>query len=284
MMLKYEMIAVVGPTASGKSALAMELARLLNGEIICADSRTIYKGLNIGTAKPSHDDRQAIRHYMLDVVSIDQKFSVAEFKNLATQAINDIKARGKVPIIVGGSGLYVDGLIYDYDFGGFGPDEDLNNLSLDELQRMATSRGLKPSEQTWTNARHLAGFIRRGGKSGSAKHSSRTLLLGVTADKDKLKQRISQRVEQMFNSGLDSEVKTLLGEYPADSPGFSTPGYPVVIDYINGQLKLNEAKEQFKTNDNRLAKRQMKWFLRNKDIQWVRPDIGVEQIINENIR
>ena len=153
------LVVIVGQTASGKSRLAMELAQRYDGEIICADSRTIYKGLDIGTAKPTADDRRKVVHHCLDLVDPSQRYSVAEFQKLANNIIDDINSRGRVAFLVGGSGLYIDSVIYNLKFDA-ADGLDLKDKSLDELQKISQEMGLAATPSTYSNPRHLAGFIR----------------------------------------------------------------------------------------------------------------------------
>ena len=275
-------ISIVGPTASGKSALAMELAQKINGEIVCADSRTIYKGLDIGTAKPTDSDRARVRHHCIDIVGPDQKFSVAQYKTMADRAISGIKKRKKIPILVGGSGLYADAVLYDYSFEKL-QNQELDDLGLTELQALAKGMGLKPTEQTLTNSRHLKNYILRGGNSGTRKKQPKGMIFGLIIDKTLLEHRIVQRVNHMFVNGLVEETNTLLVKYGENAPGFLTPGYRPVIDFIKGRIDEEEAKAIFINNDRKLAKRQLTWFKRNPDIKWVHNLEEIEQIIEEKV-
>lgn len=276
-------IAIAGPTASGKSALAMELAKKFNGEIICADSRTIYRGMDLGTAKPSAIDRQEVAHHCLDLVNPDEAYSVANFKKEADKSLREVISRGRTPFIVGGSGLYIDAILYDFEFTDYARSEVIG-LSLAELQEIALWRGFKPSAETWTNQRHLAGFIRRNGvQHQKSKLSSNVLFLGLNCSIELLSERIERRVEAMFEDGLVDEVKSLLKKWDKNAPGFLTPGYIPIIEYVDGKISIDEAKRLFILRDRQLAKRQMTWFKRNKDIQWVANQEEAEQIIKEKL-
>jgi tRNA dimethylallyltransferase len=233
---------IVGPTASGKTALGIELAGRFNGEIICADSRTVYRGLDIGTAKPTDAQRRAVRHHMLDVVEPDGRFSVADFKALANQAIAEIAARGKLPLLIGGSGLYVDALIFNY---GFAP-EDL------------------AARRDPINPRHLSHDV----AVNRDDLRPDTLIIGIKVPADELKERIARRVEAMFAAGLIDETKSVVKKYGWNIRPLQAPGYKAVRRYLDGSISLDEAKREFRRSDTRLAKRQMTWFRRNKGIQW----------------
>lgn len=276
------MLAIVGPTASGKSAMALKLAQKYNGEIICADSRTIYKGMDIGTAKPSLEDQKLIPHHCLDIVNPDQIFSAADFKNVAIKATKEIKQQGRLPILVGGSGLYMDAVLYDFVFENK-KDLGLESKDLEQLQQISKNMNLKPTENIFQNSRHLRGFIERGGKIGLRKHQSDALIIGLQVDRDELNKRIEIRVDDMFSNGLVEETKDLLEKWGKDAASLQTPGYKPVIAYINGDVSLNEAKKLFIRNDKQLAKRQLTWFKRNKDIHWVSSLEEAEQVINEDL-
>ena len=273
-------VAIVGQTASGKTSLAVDIAKKFNGEIICADSRTIYKGMDIGTAKPTNYQREQVAHHLLDIINPDERYSVAQFKIDANKAINIICSRGKVPIIVGGSGLYVDSVLYDFDLSSKDVRKVDKTLSVDNLQSLAINLGLKPSEQTMQNKQHLVRFIERDGVSGGRK-STKALVIGLKVDKDILNQRIIDRVELMFKNGVVQEAKELIKKYGKNIPALQTPGYRPVIEYINRKISLDQAKQDFIKNDKNLAKRQQTWFKKNKDIVWVDNNFQAEQLIND---
>ncbi len=273
MFKKRSIITIVGPTASGKSALAIDLAKRYNGEIIAADSRTIYKGMDIGTAKPTLQERQQAPHFGIDLVEPDKNFSAAEFKRYANNVVKNIYKRNKLPLIVGGTGLYIDGFIYDFEFIDK-PNSDergkLESLNLNELQSLAEQKNIDPGTVNFLNKRHLIRAIERGGVVGKRKQNlpSNILLIGLRVDKEQLYERIENRVDKMFEAGLVEEVKGLIQEYGANAPGLLAPGYKAVKEYLNENISLEEAKELFIRNDKNLAKRQMTWFKRNPDIKW----------------
>lgn len=277
------LVVIVGPTASGKSALAMALARKYNGEIICADSRTIYIGMDIGTAKPTQEERSEIKHHCLDIISPDQVFSAAQFKECAVKAIEEIHGRGKLPILVGGSGLYVSGVLYDYDFvqqSDEGLRNELDNLSIEELGQKAKDLGIDVSEQTATNKRHLVRLIERGGQSGKRDNlRSNTLFIGLDPGREIVMKRIEQRVDVMIQEGLIEEVTNLFESYGSEAPGLLAPGYKAFSGYLSGELSLDEARELFTRNDKQLAKRQMTWFKRDKNIDWVNSSEAADKLV-----
>lgn len=268
-----KLVVIVGTTASGKSAAAMQIAQEHNGEIICADSRTIYKGLDIGTAKPSVADRAAIPHHLLDIVEPDQKFSVSQFQKLANQAIKDIQKRGKLPIMVGGTGLYVDSVIYGYSFRETNPvlRAELETLSVDELQKKILALGLD-LPQNDKNPRHLIRTLETNGAEAQKQPlRANTLLLGIDCSTDVLKARITERVEQMIAQGLEQEVKGLADRYGWEAEAMKGIGYREWQDYFASPQTaqdLIKTKELIAKNTWQYARRQRTWFKRNKNIHW----------------
>lgn len=265
-------IIVVGETASGKSALAMEIARRWDGEIIAADSRTIYKSMDIGTAKPSQNEMDQVPHHLIDIVTPDQSFSAAEFQRLAQQAIQDISRKGRLPIVVGGTGLYVDSLIFDFSFAhkpNIALRTELQSKTVGELQALLRAKEI-PLPTNAQNPRHLIRAIETAGAIPT-KRSMRpnTLILGLTVDRETLRRKITDRVDTMLLNGFVQEVTSLAAIYGWDAPGLSAPGYRAFRFYNEGQATLEEAKQLFVRNDMQLAKRQRTWFRRNKSINWI---------------
>lgn len=265
------LVVIVGETASGKSDLAMFIARKFDGEIIAADSRTIYKGMDIGTAKPTADDQALIPHHLLDVVEPGERFTAAQFKEAATDFISEIWSRGHLPIMVGGTGLYVDAVIYNYDFAPDNPDRrrELEILSLQDLQQEARQAGIQPREVNYANRRHLQRAVERGG-AGRANNDLRknTLIIGTQRSQDELGDRIEMRIDAMLEAGFIDEVKVLLEKYGPDSEAMTGIGYRAFVKYLQGEYTLEQARAEFILNDKRLAKRQRTWFKRNKSIHY----------------
>ena len=268
---KRPLVVVVGVTASGKSALAMKLAAKINGEIVCADSRTVYKGLDIGTAKPTKEDQQQIKHYLLDMVGPGGSFNAAEFKKLAEQALIDIWRKGKTPILVGGTGLYIDAVIFDYQFG---PKADanlrqtLNAMSLEQLQRLCQQRSIELPENDM-NKRHLVRAIELGGQIKEKKRlRPNTIVVGITTDKATLHSRIEARVRTMLDSGLLAEVKAAQRLFGHGHEALKGNVYDAYGKMLDGDLSPQQAFEQAVGNDLSLAKRQATWFRRNPNIVW----------------
>lgn len=260
------LIVILGETASGKSALALELAKQFGGEIICADSRTIYKGMDIGTAKPTAAEQKLVQHHLLDVAEPDQQFSAAQFKTLAVQAIDDITRRGKLPFLVGGTGLYIDAVLFDLQFRT--PADPalrarLEQLDVKELQRQIIQQGYTMPENN-TNKRYLIRTLEAGGMSpGRSELRSNTFVLGKHVDRKTLERRIVERVDSMIAAGFAEECRRLIEKYGDRAPALNAPGYKAFIPYVHGQCTLDQAKEQFVRNDLRLAKKQRTWFRRN---------------------
>lgn len=278
------LIVIVGPTASGKSALALEIARRYNGEIICADSRTVYRHMDIGTAKPNAAERAEIAHHILDVVTPDQSFTAAEFKRQALGLINDIAARGRLPIMVGGTGLYIDGVIFDYAFLPPVPAEEraeLEAMSLEQLQAEVSSRGITMPEDP-KNKRRLVRALETNGEIPIKRGlRANTLLIGMDISKATVDERIRGRVDAMYRQGFVEEARTLAETYGWDAPGLSAPGYKAIRSYFEGEVTLEETKAIFAQNDSNLAKRQRTWFKRNPHIKWIQNAAEADRLIKE---
>jgi tRNA dimethylallyltransferase len=267
------LVVIVGETGSGKSALAIELAERFNGEIIAADSRTIYRGMDIGTAKPSAADRQRVPHYLVDIVAPDEPFSAADFKSAAQLAIQDITNRGKLPFLVGGTGLYIDAVVYDFSFAAKSdPDERarLQKMDVYELQAELEARGI-PQPANVKNRRHLIRQLETGGLPAADRQlRENTLIIGLQPDREQLKRAITQRVDRMLQQGLEQEVRQLVDLYGWDCAVLQTIGYQEFWAYFEGQESLEETKQRIITNTIQYAKRQRTWFRRNKSIHWLR--------------
>jgi tRNA dimethylallyltransferase len=266
------LIVLVGETGSGKSALAIDLAQIFDGEIIAADSRTIYRGLDIVTAKPTSTDLNMVPHHLLDVVTPDHAFSAADFKLAATRVVRDIAARGRVAFLVGGTGLYVDAVIYDFAFkdkADLAKRGALQSLSVKDLQAILLEQEI-PLPRNELNPRHLIRAIETGGQRGiRSELRPNTLILGLAIDREELKRRIIRRVDGMIAAGLIDEIDRAAQEFGWDAPGLQTPGFKAFKGYLDGDLTIAEAKELFVRDHLRLAKRQRTWFRRNQDIHWI---------------
>ena len=276
------LIVLVGPTASGKSHIALRLAEKFDGEIISADSRTIYKHLDIGTAKPNPEQLQRIPHHLINVVEPDRSFTAADFKRAAIKVIADIASRGKLPIMVGGTGLYIDGVIFDFTFlppGSKQEREQLDKLSVEELQHLLQARNITlPVNER--NPRHL---IRRL-ETGDASHIPRqlrpnTLVIGIQVDPDELRERITKRIDTMLDHGLTQEAVNLGRQYGWDVQALQTIGYREFRPYAGGVQTLEITRERIIRDTISYAKRQRTWFKRNKSIHWMYDRENIEDII-----
>lgn len=267
------LIVIVGETGSGKSELAMDLAKRFNGEIIAADSWTVYRGFDIGTAKPSRKERDEIPHHLLDVTDASRGYSAAVFKKRAMEIINEVAARGKLPLLVGGSGLYIDSVLYDYEFlPAPSPQlrQELNSFTLVELLKRAEDQGLITDTIDTRNKRRVMRLIENNGVQPQ-KHNLRphTLMLGVAVPPEELQARIGARVQTMLRAGLEAEVRQLAGKYSWDMEPMKGIGYREFKPYIEGTQSLDETIDRIIQNTLALAKKQRTWFQRNKSIHWL---------------
>ena len=274
-MATAPLIVIVGPTASGKSALAVTLAEQFGGEIICADSRTVYKHMDIGTAKPSAEDQTRVPHWGLDLVEPGEPFSAADFKEYATEKIADIRTRGKIPFLVGGTGLYVDGVVFDYQFeqADLVLRAKLEALSLEELHEYCVKNNIKLPENE-KNKRYVIRAIERGNGSGERLQEPQrhTIIVGITTEVNTLRTRIHARSEHLFESGVVEEASTLAAEYGWESEAMTGNIYRIIRDLLNGTITKDEAKALNETADWQLAKRQLTWMKRNPFIKWLELD------------
>lgn len=272
MSTRTPLICIVGQTASGKSSLALRIAQQWNGEIICADSWTIRREVDVGTAKPTAEERLLVPHHLLDVVGPEEDFNAALFKDLALQAIEDISARGKLPIMVGGTGLYIDSVIYDYSFSSVGDPSGrarLNSLSLPELLKEIDGLEIELGDVDTRNKRRLIRLIEtNGAKPTRKKLRSRTLLLGIQIPSDELKKHIAGRLDTMFSAGLENEVRQLSEQYGWDCEALKGIGYIQWKGYFLGTENHDQVRLKILQATVNLAKRQRTWFQQNKSIHW----------------
>ncbi|HKX23985.1 MAG TPA: tRNA (adenosine(37)-N6)-dimethylallyltransferase MiaA [Candidatus Saccharimonadales bacterium] len=261
----------MGPTASGKSALAMRIAQAHNGEIIASDSRTIYRGMDIGTAKPTAEDQRLVPHHLIDVRNPDEPFSAAEFKLLAQRAIDDIVSRGKLPIMVGGTGLYVDAVIFDYQFGAAADEAkraELNAMTIEELQQLCREKNIAMPINS-QNKRHLVRAIELGGLvSHKKKLRDSTFVVGISTERDILRERVRARAKEMVSEGVIDEVEAIGHKYEWRGEALKGNIYRIFRGVVEGTKPVDDAIEEFVQSDMALAKRQMTWFKRNASIHW----------------
>jgi len=278
-----KMVVIVGETASGKSSLAMAVAKKFNGEIICADSSTIRKGFDIGSAKPSPEEQKQIKHHLLDVADPDEIFSAAKFKNLAQKAIIQISNKGKLPIMVGGSGLYVDSVLFDYQFlpaSDHKERELLAKLSVKDLISVAKGRKLDISEIDTANKVRLIRFIQTNGQLPKKRPLRKnTLIIGLKSNREDINKQITARTEQMIEQGLADEVEKIVEHYGWNCEGLKAVGYREWQDHFLGKKSLEKTKFEIIKDTKYLAKKQRTWFRRNKFIHWTRTPVNQAEVV-----
>ena len=303
--MKPTVIVIGGPTASGKSNLAVELAKKINGEIISADSMQIYKDMNIGTAKITEKEMQGIPHYMLDIVSPEKRYSVSEYKKEAEKAIEEILKKGKVPIIVGGTGLYIESLIYGIEFQEEEFDEkyrqELNNIAetegLEKLYQEAKKIDPKAMEKISKNDRkriirvleiyHKTGKTKTEQEIESRKKEVKYnyKIFAINFDREKLYSRIEQRIDQMIEDGLIQEVENINKKYNKFPTAMQGLGYKEVVEYLEHKITKEEMLEKLKKETRHYAKRQITWFRKYKEITWLEGEndinVNLEIIIKQ---
>ena len=294
-MYKPKVIVICGPTASGKTALSIELAKKIDGEIISCDSMQIYKDMNIGTAKVTKEEMQGIQHYMIDFVSPDTRYSVADYKNDAEKAIETIINKGKIPIIVGGTGLYVDSLIYGIEYPEIKFDEEYRK----RLEKEADEKGL---EFLYNKAKEIDKQAMQKISLNDKKRIIRVLeiyhatgktkteqeiesrkkeikyeykVFAINMNREKLYERINIRVDKMIENGLIEEVENLKKKYNHFPTAMQGLGYKEVVEYLQNQITRDEMIEKIKQESRRYAKRQLTWFRKNKETIWID---GLEKI------
>ena len=291
---QYDVVAIIGPTASGKTALSIELASWLDGEIINGDAMQVYRRLDIGTAKITKPEMQGIPHHLLDIKEPTESFSVAEYQQLVRAKIEEITARGKMPIIVGGTGLYVQSVLYDFHFTKDEIDEEARKAYYEELEKVgpeamhARLYALDPKTAETihpNNTRRVIRALEMVELSGTSKANEEHnrgdvplynhLILGLDMDREKLYERINLRVDIMMEQGLLNEAKALYDEGIRDTQAVKAIGYKELFAYFEGRCDLDEAVEAIKQNSRRYAKRQLTYFRNKMDVQWVTGDIEV---------
>ncbi|MBD9209147.1 MAG: tRNA (adenosine(37)-N6)-dimethylallyltransferase MiaA [Clostridiales bacterium] len=289
-----KIIAVAGPTASGKSALALELCKRLDGELISLDSMQIYRGLDIGTAKPTKAEQAEVRHHMINICEPTENFSAAEFAERAHKVIADVRSRGKRAVLCGGTGLYLDTVLGRLDFGEIESDEKLRGELIAFAEKNGAKalherlRGIDPQAAEKihpNNVRRVARAIEIYELTGKTKTEHdreaisdspyESLIIGLDYDdREVLYSRINRRVDAMIEAGLEREVRSLLsrGLLSAESTAGQAIGYKEMLGYIAGDCSLGDAVEKIKLGTRRYAKRQLTWLRRNPSINWLYPD------------
>ncbi|MGD6842117.1 tRNA (adenosine(37)-N6)-dimethylallyltransferase MiaA [Bacillus infantis] len=284
---KQKLIVLIGPTAVGKTRLSIELAKRFDAEIISGDSMQIYKGMDIGTAKITENEMEGIPHHLIDIKAPNEPFSAAEFQELVRKEIESIASRGKMPMIVGGTGLYIQSVIYDYQFS----DAPSDDAFREELEQRLESEGaealykellnIDPASAGKMHPNNTRRLIRAlevyhcTGKTMSQyqEHQAAELLydtsiIGLSMDREKLYERINSRVDKMMDDGLLEEVEALHRQGLKDCQSIQAIGYKEVYEYINGRNSLEGAVENLKQNSRRYAKRQLTWFRNKMNVEW----------------
>lgn len=284
---KPPVLAIIGPTASGKTALSLEIAKKFNGEIVSADSRQIYKYMDIGTEKISQSEMQGITHHLLDIVNPDQEFTLADYKRKAVNTIKDIHKRGKLPILCGGTGLYLNAIIENYQIPRVPPQFDLRQQlaqyyeehGAQALHKLLQERD--PDAAAKIHPNNVRYVIRAleifeaglDSQPPKGKKIFNIFTVGIDWPRESLYERINSRVHDQIDRGLLNEVKTLMHKgYNPGLPALSSIGYSEIIEFLNGDVTLEEAIENIKKNTRNYCKRQLTWFRRYQNINWINGD------------
>ena len=301
---KIPLIIIVGPTASGKTAAGIRLARAIGGEVISADSRYLYRGMDIGTAKPDMEERQGVPHWLIDVADPDETWSLSLFRAAADEAVNNIYSRGKKPIVVGGTGQYIRAILEGWTIPEGEPDHRLrdvlerwgNDIGAEELHRkLAVLDPDAAANIQWQNMRRTVRALEvifSSGRKFSAQRTAKespydSLIFGMKRERAELYKRIDMRVDLMIRNGLVEETAGLLAKgYSEDLPSMSAIGYKEVCDYLNKKLSLDEAAQLIKFRTHNYVRRQANWFKpADPAIHWVDPEDSeaMLDIINRSI-
>ena len=306
-MKKIPLIVVAGPTASGKTGLAIDIARRFDGEVVSADSMQIYKYMDIGTAKPTAEERAMCPHHLIDFVEPDEDFSVADYTKLAHEKIADIYARGKLPVMCGGTGLYINSVVNDVEFGEMTADEELREKLAEIGKReggeklIEILREFDPVSAERLHPNNMRRVIRaiefyKLTKIPISEHQEMTkriesrydpVMFCIDHDRQILYDRINLRVDLMIKDGLIEEVRRIMDMgYTKELNSMKGIGYKEIMDYLNGECTLDEAIENVKQGSRRYAKRQLTWFRRDERIIMLKPETAsaeAERIIKEKI-
>lgn len=300
MNTKPKVIVICGPTASGKTSLSVELAKKCNGEIISADSMQIYKEMNIGTAKVTPEEMQGIKHYMIDIVSPTERYSVAEFKVQAEKAIEEILKKGKTPIIAGGTGLYVNSLIYNIQYNDIKIDEEYRKYLEERVEKeglqslyeeakkidFEAMKSISKSDQKRI-LRVLEMYHQTGKTKTELEKESRKeevkydyKVYAINWEREELYKRINKRVDIMIEQGLIEEVENLLKKYNKFPTAMQGLGYKEVVEYLDKKIKKEEMIEKIKMETRRYAKRQITWFKKIENVKWIQGNKTISNNIN----
>ena len=287
-MNKIDVVAIIGPTASGKTALSIKLAKEIDGEIINGDSMQIYRGMDIGTAKVTEEEMDGVVHHLLDIKDPTEGFSVAEYQQLVREKIAEIQQRGKMPIIVGGTGLYVQSVLYDFVFTDEEIDTEARQAYYAELEKIgpeamhARLMALDPKTAAtihFNNTRRVIRALEMVELAGTSKANEEHnrgdvalynhLIIGMDMDREKLYERINLRVDIMMEQGLEQEVRALYDKGLRDVQAIKAIGYKELYAYFDGNSTREEAIEAIKQNSRRYAKRQLTYFRNKMNVQWI---------------
>ena len=264
--MKTKIIVIVGPTAVGKTALSIEVAKAFNGQIISGDSQQVYRGLDIGTAKIRPEEQESIPHHLLDVRDVEESYSAYDFVTEATQAIREIEAQGQLPIICGGTGLYIQSLLEGYHLGGSVSHEEilayraqLDSWSDEDLFGKIAELGIEIPQINRRRAMRALEIAQLGGQLENSQPDYEALLICLDDERERLYERINQRVDLMIEDGLLEEARWLYEQAPT-SQASKGIGYKELFPYFEGEMSLEEAVDKLKQNTRRFAKRQLTWF------------------------
>ncbi len=287
-----KLIVILGPTATGKTKLAVDLASKLNGEIISADSRQIYKGMNIGTGKDLKEYKKT-KYHLIDVVNPNTRFNVAKYKKKVLNTIKNIIKRNKVPFLVGGTGLYISSIIDNYDIPQIKPNkktrEKINKLSKKDQIKLLKKLDKKSLEFIdIDNPRRLERALEvclNGQKFSTSRKKGKPLFnilqIGLTFPREKINKKIDQRVDKMIKTGLIKETEKIIKKYGKKSAPLQTIGYAEIIDFLNKKTTLKKVVQLIKTHTHQFAKRQMTWFKRDKNINWIKNKTEATKLIRQ---
>ena len=291
--MKKKLLVISGPTAVGKTSISIELAKRLNGEIISADSMQIYRHMDIGSAKITKEEMDGIKHYLIDVVEPNEEFSVSDFKNLASSAIKEIQSKGKLPIIVGGTGLYIDSIICNLSFTESQKDEkyreqlevladekgneyihnmlkEIDSISYESIHKNNRKRVIRALEVYKTTGKPFSSF-KVGDEIYDIPYDLHYYVL--TMDREKLYSRINKRVDIMIENGLLEEVKTLKNMgLTSDMQSMKGIGYKEILNYLDGLFTYDEAIDIIKQGSRNYAKRQLTWFRKDPRVNYINKD------------
>ncbi len=270
---KYDIIAIVGPTAVGKTAFSIKLAGQINGEVINGDATQIYRELNIGSAKVTTEEMNGVVHHLIDIKNPDEEYTVADFQHDAREKIAEIQSRGKIPILCGGSGLYIQSVLYKYNFDNKFDKQKSKYNSYDDEQILKEYKKLYPTNIDnidMNNPSRVRNYLVRKElgikeeENGKLPFYDNFKVIGITCQRSLLHERINQRVDMMIEQGLIDEVK----QFVANMPSQTAIGYKEIHQYLNGEIDLERAVELVKRNTRRFAKRQYTWFNNKMDVTW----------------